>query len=474
MHMRALQKLISQLNPDVFSVTDSLGEKVFPLRDRKFTVGEALPQLLGTHLKGLGLVDKGDNTTQNATRAQVLHLKSQINYTDFWAIDGTAQDFRRVFGQNTSSNTSSGFGLNSSSTEAASWLENILTAPGLKQWFKLSVAWKLMVDFETRRGMKYVQVVKLRFDWSVHFTFAYVVSMLPLRSNAPNILTVALLCYSCCQNSTPLGPVMLPLRASDEILYSASDRMFWGSRKVMEVAAGNTWFAIWRYFARERPDPLTRHLAVRAALGTLLSVSGQNTKSNWVFVNKAGTLPYLEMHGNHQATGNKGKRARNLPDGFPTGSLTPHGTMVEHMKAAMRSGLEYVDPLSVYHKSQNFTVKKGTMANDDDYVNGVFKSEKDFLSWMIMNNITACTFGAGVQSFLYKGTHHGLRTSPCVRFKSAQASARRRPILSKYAAYATPPAIAINTTVPFNVAAKTGAPVEQDDDSTTSTAPALT
>lgn len=174
----------------------------------------------------------------------------------------------------------------------------------------------------------------------------------------------------------------------------------------MKVAA-STWFAIWRYFRNERPDPLKRHMSVRATLGTLMSLQGQHSKNDWYFSKKAGTLPYVEMQ---VAIKSPTRTMLDNSSEESSGEKAPsYQAMIENLKAARRAGFEYIDPLD-----GSVVIRKGFMAKTGDYDSGIFKSEKDLLTWMILSNVTVCAFGAGVTTFFYKGISHVIRTSPCV------------------------------------------------------------
>jgi hypothetical protein len=216
---------------------------------------------------------------------------------------------------------------------------------GYYQWYKLHKAWKLMVDNERSTGQRYDIVLKLRFDCT------------PSQSFEP------------CSPETKY-----------RALYAMSDYMFWGRRDVMEIAANYTWtLAINEFFAHDRPNPLDRPFSTAALLRTLVSVPhAHRRRHRWTFYNKAGTLAYPDLG---------------------LGRCSSYDDMIAHTEEAIRRGYDFIDPTS----SSSPGLLKGTESAPVDWPQQRFLTERDMLAWMLYQNVTVCSFGAKMVSFLYKG-----------------------------------------------------------------------
>lgn len=229
-----------------------------------------------------------------------------------------------------------------------------------QQWHKLNEAWRLMAQYERQvLGSVYDVVIKLRFD------------------------------------CTPLGKWNLcgsdAIKTNDgfSAIHACTDHVFWGRRAAMEVAAAGTFPAIGKYFYHDRPNPMQRSMSVSAMLGSLLATPRElwplKFVKSWKHYNKIGTLPYIDMHAASDSS-----------------KVADYVDMIYNMKLARESGLEYVDPL---HPSfRNVSFLRGVNSNRKDYAAGEFVTEKDFLVWMISNNVTVCDLGAETTAVLYKGT----------------------------------------------------------------------
>jgi len=158
----------------------------------------------------------------------------------------------------------------------------------------------------------------------------------------------------------------------------------------IQVAA-TTYQSISSYFKKERPDPLTRELYVGALLGTFLSYPKELWQSHdigqtWFHYNKVTTLPFPDM----------GIKAKIFAD------------MVTNAQAAWDQGIDFLDP-----QASDIHLLKGVEASKKDYRHGKFMTEKDFLSWMIMHNVTVCDLGAGTTQVAFKGVTTSRPSFPC-------------------------------------------------------------
>ena len=75
--------------------------------------------------------------------------------------------------------------------------------------------------------------------------------------------------------------------------------------------------------------------------------------------------------------------------------------MINNMELARERGFTYVNPLSPEFK--NLTFRRGVQSSSKYDYSQDFRSEKDFLVWMILNNVTVCDLAAETTSILYKG-----------------------------------------------------------------------
>lgn len=236
----------------------------------------------------------------------------------------------------------------------------VLRSDAHQQWYKLREAWHLMAQYEYQiLDSAYDVVIKLRFDCT------------PLGK------------WNLC------GSDAIKLNNNFSAIHACTDHVFWGRRAAMEVAAAGTYPAIGKYFLHNRPNPMQRSMSVSAMLGSLLAIPRDlwplKYVKSWKHYNKIGTLPYINMH----AALDLSKPANYLD-------------MIDNMKLARESGLEYVDPLHPSFKKMSFL--RGANANRIDYAAGEFVTEKDFLVWMILNNVTVCDLGAETTAVLYKGS----------------------------------------------------------------------
>jgi hypothetical protein len=231
------------------------------------------------------------------------------------------------------------------------------------QWYRLAAAWGLMerVERGERRGRRYAVVVKVRFD------------------EAP----------------------MQPWHFRDIVggarlfaVHAATDHTFWGRRDAMAVAA-RTWDGMeTHFFSEQGRQPLTRPLCVGAMLRSWQALPPQAlTQRSWKYYNKLTTLPYPEF-------------------GLNPGR-TPAG-VVSSLRAASEAGWDCFDPRSrsaLPILPPNMSV--GLSFRPLHTVTGMFVTEKDFLVWLIMNNVAVCDLGAGTTTIMYKGHYFARPSRDC-------------------------------------------------------------
>jgi hypothetical protein len=96
-------------------------------------------------------------------------------------------------------------------------------------------------------------------------------------------------------------------------------------------------------------------------------------------------------------------KAYRAPRGLPLA----HRGMVENLRAARAAGWEYIDPLAPPPGAPNVT----QMVRCARYgrkpcggaVDGQFITERDFVWWTLVNNVSVCDMGAETTTVLHKG-----------------------------------------------------------------------
>jgi hypothetical protein len=229
----------------------------------------------------------------------------------------------------------------------------------LEQWYKIHKAWQLMARYEKEiHGSKYDVVIKLQFDCT------------PLGN------------WNLC------GSDAIKLKTKFSAIHACTDHVFWGRREAMMVAALEIFPAIDKYFRHGRPNAMQRSMSVPAMLGSLLATPHElhtrKLKNGWKHYNKIGSLPYIDLHAPPE-----------LPNSFT------YNDMINNMELARERGFTYVNPLSPEFK--NLTFRRGVQSSSKYDYSQDFRSEKDFLVWMILNNVTVCDLAAETTSILYKG-----------------------------------------------------------------------
>ena len=246
------------------------------------------------------------------------------------------------------------------------------------QWYRLAAAWSLM-ELDERSGQSYDLVIKVRFDET------------PMQPWLPSNL---------------LGGARL------FAVHAATDHTFWGRRDAMRVAAG-TWDAMdAHFFSKEGWEPLTRPLCVGAMLRSWLALPAQALrKASWTWYNKLITLPY------------------------PDFGLNPNRTaagVVSTLRAASDAGWDCFDPqatdaLSAPPPNMSVGIVGSLSRPSIDYMPGLFVTEKDFLVWLLMNNVSVCDLGAGTTSILYKGMYFDRPSRDCAATLESGVGAKPNP-----------------------------------------------
>ncbi|KAJ1620297.1 hypothetical protein T492DRAFT_1079012 [Pavlovales sp. CCMP2436] len=242
----------------------------------------------------------------------------------------------------------------------------------LLQWYKLSQAWTLMEASEMSQGSLYTTVIKLRFD------------IVPLGKPA----------WRLCASRDFLR------KKDPPAIHAMSDLVFWGRRDAMAVVA-STWEHI-DYFEKPlggagRPLLATRPTAVTPTLRSVLSLP---PFEDWTLYLKIGHINVPDM-------GSKRKvmyKAYHTPKGLPLA----HSGMVENLRAARAAGWEWIDPLASRPGAPNVTAMVrcagvGHRKPCGGAVDGQFITERDFVWWALLNNVSVCDLGAETAAVLHKG-----------------------------------------------------------------------
>lgn len=266
-----------------------------------------------------------------------------------------------------------------------------------RQWFKLREAWRLMQAHEAREGAAYDVVIKLRMD------------------------AVPLPRWCLCPARDALRPGDPP------VVHALTDIVFWGRRDAMQIAADL--FDNLAYFeraeyapppaaARVGPDGVARAPAAppgpptrrrgRPALGsrpvavtpTLVAVRSLPARafSDWTLYQKIGHVNVPNV----SVAASAGSGVRYKPGHAPRHLERAAAQMVDSLRAAKRQGLEWVDPLAPRPGAPGvraLVVCGGRCVGSRD---GVFVTERDFIVWLLVHNVTVCDMGAETSSLLSK------------------------------------------------------------------------
>ena len=288
------------------------------------------------------------------------------------------------------------------------------------QWHKFVSAWRLMEASEVaNHRAPYGLVLKLRFDAT------------PLDAFRP--------CASGGMDAS-----------SGHVLYAATDKVFWGKRAVMAVAA-RLFDAIGSTFERPTSDPLGRTIHVRAQLLSTLSVppaAWSTRKGERQHYNKVrpapsasrlvSRLPYpisrIPSQYTHHPSAAPFPRSYHrrqvamLPFPLiPTEDAPPADPRIAttaHLIAALAKGGEVLRPGAVGGApfgpdGFRFRVVAGLRSAPIDRAVGAFVAERDFLVWLLAHNVSVCDMGAGTVALLYKGERHLRPSLPCATLSAS-------------------------------------------------------
>jgi len=186
-------------------------------------------------------------------------------------------------------------------------------------------------------------------------------------------------------------------------VHAMSDIAFWGRRDAMAVAA-SLWGNI-AYFEAELPDGsgrpalLTRPVAVEPTLRSVLSLPSQ-AFTDWTLYQKIGHVNVPDMRVQ------VGARVRYKPGVAPKRLDLARLAMLANLRAARAAGWEWIDPLRPVGAQPNVTamvVCGGESGRCVGRRDGVFVTERDFVQWLLVHNVTVCDLGASTQAVLHKG-----------------------------------------------------------------------
>lgn len=246
-----------------------------------------------------------------------------------------------------------------------------------KQWYKLREAWRLMEGVEARRqhGEGYDVVIKLRFD------------LIPGPA------------WRLCARRDSLEPFASPA------IHAMTDKAFWGRRDVMAVAAqmydAIPYFegpgesgpvagvALGEKALHPRPDPMRRPVAIRALLLSLLSLPPASFR-DWTLYSKLQVLNVPDMGVGRPQVGSRNAGQLKEKTSF----------MVQSLRRALRAGISWVDPAWPAAPGTPPLVHIGS--GPRDYAPALFVTEKDFIDWMLLHNVTVCDLGAETAGVLTK------------------------------------------------------------------------
>ena len=220
--------------------------------------------------------------------------------------------------------------------------------PGMQQWFRVQCAWELMEAREAARAETYSVVVRLRPDAT------------PYPWDAALVRAAA--------------------AARRDVVFAATDHVFWGSRPAIAVAA-RLWPAIGGLFAASATPNVA--FSVRAFRDSLASLPAEaRSHDTWTFYSKVGVLA------------------------APGGARPSVDEARTALAALHQQGVSYVTPGDV-------DLDFGRLANDRwDTWPRYFAAESDFIAWLLYNNITACDLGVGTH-MLFRGVAHARAPGVC-------------------------------------------------------------
>lgn len=216
------------------------------------------------------------------------------------------------------------------------------------QWYRLERCWALMVAREADRGRPYDAVIKLRADAT--------------PANFPTAAAFA------------------GLSARPKTVHAATDHVFWGDRASMAVACA-TYASIDAVFRGSEKEATFLPFGLAEMRDSLDALhTDAYDKRSWQSYSKFAVLPF--------------------PRALPGTGAAPADARA-NLAAALSAG-------AAYARGDAF----GAMANAGDMQRGTFVTEKDFLVWLLYNNVTVCDLD-GTDAYLYKGKSIARPTLPC-------------------------------------------------------------
>lgn len=285
------------------------------------------------------------------------------------------------------------------------------------QWYKVQQAWALMEDVETttRNGARFDMVLKVRFD------------------------------------ATPLPPFRpcLPPHSDGSggrdgsVLFAATDKIFWGGRAAMAVAArlgasiehafegGSSAASV---VGRHESSGTSAPAAVRAIwLRRLVDSAEPLPLSAWSTArevrqhyNKLAMLPVPVLAGASasraalspsptiSATMARAATLRALRDALARADgVAPFSAATPTAVRAFARTPSTVTASSLPSAVPPITLAAGVRSSAVDRMPNVFVAERDFLIWLLWHNVTVCDLGGGGERILYKGVVSARPSVPC-------------------------------------------------------------
>ena len=242
------------------------------------------------------------------------------------------------------------------------------------QWHKYALAWQMLERVEARNGgQPFEIVIKLRFDAT---------PLLPFR---------------------PCPPASTGRRL---VVYAATDKIFWGRRAAMVTLAPLFSSIAPAFEGRPTTPPTTPrravHLQVLFDSAVSLPVGAWSTSVPLrQHYNKFAMLPYPTTVSQRHSI------QINRPDGLTASESRSEA--LDRLTSTIRTRGTVHDPYAVGAR----TLSPGPRSSGLDRAPNVFVAERDFLLWLLWNNVTVCDLGAQSTAILYKGVKTQRGSSPC-------------------------------------------------------------
>ena len=329
-HLRSTSTILNLLSSDNFVITDGL-PKGFRPSPEALPFDQSSLMNVTRGMRAFGLIEHGSfagNLSRHRQESESVHLPQDGRVLSLPAIPHRPNSGMRC-------------GVERPTTMVCGMIA------GHEQHYKLAWAFRLMELAELAGNIRYELVVRLRLDAT------------PL----PELLwQSARLCSSVRNETSALLKV-----------HSMSDMAFWAGRAAAKIVA-SAWFGIATLFATTRADE--RPFSARALLGTLLSLPPDARSSvHYRFVNKPGVLPSPWLLGNFSKMKND--------------SAYTSKEIVASTAAAVEQGWDFIDPRSDQPRPPISWGGMGLRGKNLDRVDFCWCSaEKDYLVWLLANNVT--------------------------------------------------------------------------------------